>query len=547
MNAPNPSRPNLSRRNCRRHSILPRRHLPVPVFEIPPPSAATPLAPGWEQRLGSRAFIWVGAITLALSAIFLVRYSIEEGYLSPEVRVILAALFGFALIGGAEKMRPRDDRVAQALAAAGIAALYGSLFSAVALYDMISKVAAGGGAMALTAFAIGVSLRHGILVAALAFVGGFASPAIIGGETPNTPVLFGYLLAIAAGTLAVIRHRGWWPLGWGVLAGSALWTVVWMFADVEGLPWVCLFLVAVAGLFVWATWRRMGESENPPVDIAALVWTALAGTGALLGALVFRDGGSRTRAGWRSPCTASASMRSAAGRRASSTLPGWRRRCRWRRWAFGGSTTAGRAFDDARFAWLVIFYGGLYAAGAFALMWNAARPGFWAALAVSSALGHFLFCWWVLRNVSVGTPWGLISIGLAAPFLIAAERLAHWRTRMTGATEALGFLAAGVTFFIAAAIPMELSREWITVAYAIELAAVAYIAASLDLVAMRQLCWPLLAVVIVRFVLNPEVLQYGRVFWGYAISIAALVAATRFLADDRLRRAVQAGPRCSPS
>ncbi|MCW5698205.1 MAG: DUF2339 domain-containing protein, partial [Bauldia sp.] len=140
-----------------------------------------------------------------------------------------------------------------------------------------------------------------------------------------------------------------------------------------------------------------------------------------------------------------------------------------------------------------------------------------------------------------GTPWGLISIGLAAPFLVAAERLVRWRTRMTGATEALGFLAAGVSFFIATAIPMELSREWITVAYAIELAAVAYIAASLDLVAMRQLCWPLLAVVLVRFVLNPEVLQYGRVFWGYAISIAALVVATRFLADDRLRRAVQAG------
>ena len=132
---------------------------------------------------------------------FLVRYSIEEGYLSPEVRVILAALFGFALIGGAERMRSRDDRVAQALAAAGVASLYGALFSAVALYDMISKAAAGGGAAALTAFAIGVSLRHGIFVAGLAFVGGFASPAIIGSETPNTPVLFGYLLAIAAGTL----------------------------------------------------------------------------------------------------------------------------------------------------------------------------------------------------------------------------------------------------------------------------------------------------------------------------------------------------------
>ena len=49
-------------------------------------------------------------------------------------------------------------------------------------------------------------------------------------------MLFGYLLAIAAGTLAVIRHRGRWPLGWGVLAGSVIWTGVWMVADVEGLP-----------------------------------------------------------------------------------------------------------------------------------------------------------------------------------------------------------------------------------------------------------------------------------------------------------------------
>ncbi len=65
-----------------------------------------------------------------------------------------------------------------------------------------------------------------------------------------------------------------------------------------------------------------------------------------------------------------------------------------------------------------------------------------------------------------GLPWGLISIGLAAPFLVGAERLVRWRETMPGATEALGFLAAGVAFFIGAAIPLELNREWITVAYA---------------------------------------------------------------------------------
>jgi uncharacterized membrane protein len=522
-----------------------------PALEAAPDAVAAKV--GWEQRLGARAFVWVGAVTLALAAIFLVRYSIDEGYLSPEVRVILAALFGFGLIAGAERVRPRDDRVAQAMAAAGVAALYGALFAAVALYGMISRVAAGGGAAALTAFAIGVSLRHGIFVAALAFVGGFASPAIIGSEEPNVPVLFGYLLAIGAGTLGVIRYRGWWPLGWGVLAGAALWTVFWMATAGDGLPWVCAFVVAVAGLFVWTTGKRLGESDNPPIEVVAQVWTALAGTGFLLVALIVRDGGQQD-AGWLALAVHGTGVY-ALGRwtprfqyqaalapaLSLATLALW--------WATMSSASLG--WDADRFAWRALLFGGLYAAGAFALMWNAARPGFWAALSVAAALTHFLLCWYVLRSLKTAMPWGLVSVGLAAPFLVGAERLAHWRQRMPGATEALGFLAAGVAFFIAAAIPLELSREWITVAYAIEFAAVAAIAATLDLVAMRRICWGLLAVVVVRFVLNPRVLDYplgvtpvfNWILWGYGIAIAALVVGLRYLRrmrDEPLGRATEA-------
>jgi uncharacterized membrane protein len=492
---------------------------------------------GWEQRLGARAFVWVGAITLALAAIFLVRYTIEEGWLSPEVRVILAALFGFGLIAGAERVRTRDDRVAQAMAAAGVAALYGALFAAVALYGMISRTAAGGGAIALTAFAIGVSLRHGIFVAGLAFVGGFASPAIIGSAEPNTPVLFGYLLAIAAGMLWVIRLRGWWWLGWGVLAGAAAWTAVWLFADVEGLAWVASFLVAVAALFVWATWR------NPPVDAQLLVWAALALTGVLLMVLVVEDDGMQA-AGW---------IALAAHGVGAFALGRWVPRYQYVAAVAPVLSLIALALwrDVDAFAAIALPFGVLYAGGAFALMWNAGRPGFWAALSVAAGLAHFLLCWYVLRSVATGAPWGLISLGLAVPFLVGAERLVHWRERMTGATEALGFLAAGVSFFIAAAIPLELRREWITVAYAIELAAVAFIAGRLELVAMRLMCWPLLTVVVVRFVLNPEVLDYplgvtpilNWSLWGYGLSIAALAVALRFLrptGDFRLVRAVEA-------
>lgn len=519
-------------------AVVAEAALPAAPAEPWAPVAAQPQI-GWEQRLGARAFVWVGAVTLALAAVFLVRYSIEEGYLSPEVRVILAALFGFALIGGAERMRSRDDRVAQALAAAGVASLYGSLFAAVALYDMISKVAAGGGAAALTAFAIGVSLRHGIFVAGLAFVGGFASPAIIGSETPNTPVLFGYLLAIAAGTLAVIRLRGWWPLGWGVLLGSAMWTLLWMSSLAGGLHWVGLFLVAVAGLFVWATWRRLGESENPTDDVALLVWAALGVTGFLIVGLIFQDNGKQS-AGWLALAVHGVGLY-ALGRwtprfqyvAALAPILSVAALVLW--WADTRGT--GPDWDGEDFAWRAILLGGFFAAGAFALLWNAARPGFWAALAVAATLAHFLLCWYVLRGVAAGTPWGLISVALSVPFLVGAERLARWRETMPGATEALGYCAAGVAFFIAVAIALEFNREWITVAYAVEFAAVAAIASRLGLNAMRQLCWPLLAVVVVRFVLNPEVLKYplgvapifNWILWGYGLAIAAFVVGLRFL------------------
>jgi uncharacterized membrane protein len=159
--------------------------------------------------------------------------------------------------------------------------------------------------------------------------------------------------------------------------------------------------------------------------------------------------------------------------------------------------------------------------------------------------------WYVLRGTTAGVPWGLIGIALAVPFLVGAERLARWRDSMAGGTEALGLMAAGVAFFVAAAIALELRREWITVAYAVEFAAVAVVAARLGLNAMRQLCWPLLAAVVVRFVLNPEVLSYplgvtpvfNWILWGYGLSIAALVVGLRALrpsGDERLLRATEA-------
>ena len=52
----------------------------------------------FEDIFGRRLPIWAGGITLALAGIFLVRFSIEAGLLTPPVRVGLSFVFGLALL-----------------------------------------------------------------------------------------------------------------------------------------------------------------------------------------------------------------------------------------------------------------------------------------------------------------------------------------------------------------------------------------------------------------------------------------------------------------
>ena len=52
---------------------------------IAPPAAR----PGFEEQLGTRWAVWAGGLALALGGIFLIKYSIEQGYFGPLARVIM--------------------------------------------------------------------------------------------------------------------------------------------------------------------------------------------------------------------------------------------------------------------------------------------------------------------------------------------------------------------------------------------------------------------------------------------------------------------------
>lgn len=187
--------------------------------------------PGFEDVFGRRLPIWAGGITLAVAGVLIVKYSIDAGLISPAVRVLMGLVFGGGLIGAAGWARRRadqvpDPRIAQALAGAGIASLYGSVVAAATLYGLIGSATAFAGLVGVTALAAGLSLRFGAPSAVLGLLGGLAAPALVGSGPPDVPLLSAYLALVVGGLCALGRSQRWWWLGAAALVGGFGWGVV---------------------------------------------------------------------------------------------------------------------------------------------------------------------------------------------------------------------------------------------------------------------------------------------------------------------------------
>ncbi|MBB5685821.1 putative membrane protein [Sphingobium boeckii] len=255
---------------------------PEPVSEIPlPAEEPAPIRParsqsgGLENLIGGKLPIWIGGVALILSAFFLVRFSIESGLLGPGVRSIIGALFGLALLAGSEVTRrlnaTRDDpRVAQALAGAGIASLYGTLYMAAELYGLVGAGSAFVAMIAITLAALGLSLRHGPPTAIMGLLGGFLAPFVTGIDPHSIAPLLVYLALFTAGLFALAIHRGWMWLALAATGGGLAWPLVLMaLAAPEELQWLGLFVIVLA--FAATLALPKAGTQRTPVRLAPLV------------------------------------------------------------------------------------------------------------------------------------------------------------------------------------------------------------------------------------------------------------------------------------
>jgi len=543
----------------------------------PQPAAA----PGrnWEQILVENWLVWLGGATIALGGAFFVKLSIDYGLLTPVVRVVLGVLLGIGLSFGAEWVKRRDEAqdaetatqdavsyVPQALAAAGAATVFASLYAAYALYGFLPA----GVAFALLAVTAGAavaqSLRHGPLVAALGLVGAYAVPALISSNAPQALPLFAYLTMVTAASLAVLRHRAWWWLAWLSLAGAVGYVVLWLgsVSDPE-TPVVALYLLVLFGLFV--AFRqgiaRIGFLAGVVDSPIVLAVTRVAFWAIALGLLVLAHA---DRFGTTSVAAAILlaiglmvlayrdsrldDVIAVAGVLALALLASWNLPMPTEDW----NVMVFRIKPDhvVNFSIAAVVFTLLLGLGGFLVLPRVPRPGRWAALSAAVPLLILVIAYWRLQKFELDIAWTLTALALAGLELGGAATMAKRRTGEFEIEVALAAYAVGILGSTIFAATLALGEAWFTVALALHLPAMGWIEGRIRLKALRWLALGVASIVLIRLILNPYVLDYplgptpifNWLLYGYGVPAASFIVATRLFgsrADDLLVAVLEAG------
>jgi uncharacterized membrane protein len=469
--------------------------------------------PSFEQQFGVRLPVWFGGAALILAGFFLVKFSIEQGWLNPTVRVFLGCAFGLALLAGGGWVRRNDlanaARIAQSLTGAGIAVLYGSLYAATTLYELVPSFLGFGAMAALTMAALVLSLRHGPPIALLGLLGGFLTPAMVKSGSPSAPVLFIYLYFVLSGLLVLIRREHWWLLSLPTVAGAFGWVLLWLFGGYYApgdTIWLGLFLLAVSATVVAASKRQFEEERAEGGSLyqflkaaSVLNFLTLGGAAVIMGAIGWENG-------FAGPEWIFFGLLSAGGlglaffeQRLYGAVP-------WLTMAVNAVMLAG--WDNAppeRFALTAASFGALFALSGYALQFRSPRPMLWAAQFSAASLGYFLIAYFRLHDTplleGVRAFWGVLALALAGLSTFAAARVLK---KAPGEQALLAVFSGTATAFIALGLAMELRRDFLSVAISAEMLALAWIGVWLEIKALRYFA-ALLAGVF-AFLVSPQLL-----------------------------------------
>jgi uncharacterized membrane protein len=534
---------------------------------------------GFEERLGTQWTVWVGGLAFALGGFFMVRYSIEQGWFGPGMRVLLGGLLALALIGAGEWARRNEilsgirglpaAHIPSILTAAGTAVAYADVWAAFELYKFIGPGVAFIllGIVALATLA--AALLHGPALAGLGLVGAYVTPLIVSTGRPNFWALYLYIAIVTAAAFLLARARMWRWLALTAVAFGFFWTLPGLISLIQigvaahafhvTIGFTLTAVLIVAGLLLGP------DAEAGKIDAVSSAALATYLFGALLIVLMSRHDAvalmvfvALTTAvvaiAWRTEAATAAVP--LAGVMVGLMFLRFAVDVNLENLVMPSGPVAGAVPEPQRY-----FYGThlLLGAGLAALFGGAGFlaqgrsprplvPTLWSAsavfvpLAILIALYYRLY--YRLYQFEQSLPFAGIALLLAALFALATEMLSQ-RPPRPGSAAAAAIFATGAIAALALAFTFALEKGWLTVALALMVPGVAWVADKRPLPALRILVGVLVAGVLARIAWNPLIVGtdlgttpiFNWLLWGYGVPAAAF-----WLGGHILRRRADDAP-----
>ena len=194
--------------------VLVPSSVPTPVTTTPPaatPPAATRTANDIESMIGRRWVGWAAVSLILFATAFFLKYAFENRWIGEVGRVTIGIAGGVLMTSLGFRYFKRGWRIfAQMLTGGGVVLLYLSAYAAFGYYHLVPQKAAFVFLAILIAEAAALAvLYEAPAIAIMALVGGFLTPLLLHSDRDHHLALFGYLIAIDIGALAVLkRWRG---------------------------------------------------------------------------------------------------------------------------------------------------------------------------------------------------------------------------------------------------------------------------------------------------------------------------------------------------
>jgi uncharacterized membrane protein len=546
-----------------------RRATVTPPIAPPPQPAPSPPTISFEERLGTQWTVWVGGIALAFGGFFLVRYSIEQGYFGPGMRVFLGALLAAGLIAAGEWARRSEKlsgitglpsaHIPSILTAAGTAVAYADVYAAYALYGFLGA----GAAFVLLGFValatLAAALLHGPALAGLGLVGAYVTPLIVSSAQPNYWALYIYLAVVTAAAFALARARLWPWLAMTAVVFGLLWTlpglqdtrVDWLTPHVFHvlIGFALAAALIVSGLLFGPDAEPSGIDRVSSTAITAYLLGAtilvLASRHDMLALIAFVAlVGATVAIAWRTDAAAAAIP--AAAVLVALVFAQYAVNIDFETLILPSGPTAGAVPEPSRAQYgtqLVLGAGlaALFGGVGFLAQRRSLHPPvsmLWAASGIFTPLAILVALYYRIYGFERSIPFAGLALLLAALFSLATEALSRREPR-PGIAASSAIFATGAVAALALAFTMTMEKGWLTIALALMVPGIAWVSDKRPLPALRTLAAVLVMLVMARVLWEPRIVGsdvgitpiFNWILYGYGIP-----ASTFGLAGHLLRR-----------